>query len=236
MNSDLCMKYFGDDVLPVFGQSDVSPTLFIDNWSVHKKFDEKLGKTSKAMCDWVWDFFREEQIDSQSKMYKDFAGMYVNLGGAPHPSSIMDFIKEHRVPVRKLERLCYSYNVQLQYLAPYWSPTNPVEFVWARIKQLVRDMDASLPIEERITRAWASITPEFILQCIDRSIRFCLSWHARFRGAGMIMAVGAEPCQCIRTVQFGPLQPSADEDIGSDSETDPEDEEEETSSFKRFRA
>ena len=45
MNSDLCLKYFGDDVLPVFGQSDVSPTLFIDNWSVHKKFDEKLGKT-----------------------------------------------------------------------------------------------------------------------------------------------------------------------------------------------
>ena len=235
MDSELAKKYFGQEVMPHLGQSDVSPTLFLDNWSVHKKFEEDFGKTRESRSEWMWRFLEEEKFAKNSDLYKAWASLYVSLGGDPSAEATMAFVKKHRVPVRQLEKLAYSYNVQLRYLAPYWSPTNPVEFVWARLKQLIRDADPKVPLDERIDKAWEQIDHDFILACIDRSIRFCLAWHARFRGAGMSNhAVGADSIACVRKIQFGPIEPES-EDEGCDS--DSEDEEEDSEQlFKRFKA
>ena len=123
-----------------------------------------------------------EDQDHSTAMYKEWRSIYIALGGSPSSERIKEFIKKHKVPVRRMEKLCSNYNVTLQFLAPYWSPTNPVEFVWARLKQIIRDQNPKLPIEERIEKAWRAIDHEFITACFDRSIRFCLSWEARLRG------------------------------------------------------
>ena len=52
---------------------------------------------------------------ASSQMYKDFRSIYVNLGGNPSKKALMEFVKKHRVPVRKLERLCNSYNVSCRF-------------------------------------------------------------------------------------------------------------------------
>ena len=87
--------------------------------------------------------------------------------------------------------------------------------------------------------AFNAITHEFIVACIDRSIRFCLSWEARLRGAGMIQAVGASGVKQMRKVYMGPLSPDSDEDNeDQDSASDNDDgaSEDEEQDFKRFRA
>ena len=86
---------------------------------------------------------------------------------------IMEFVKKHEVPIRRMEKLCHAYHVQCKFLAPYWSPTNPQEYIWAYMKEKIRSMNPNLPIETRIDQAWASVTPEFVHECIDRSIRSC---------------------------------------------------------------
>lgn len=236
MDGPLCRKYFGE-VFEVLGQTDVTCTVFLDNWSVHKKFEDEFGKTSKQQSEWMWKFC-EKEMDYNSTFFKEWRRLYVNLGGAPSCEAILEFVKKHKVPIRQLEMLAYSYNAQVKYLAPYWSPTNPVEFVWARLKQIIKDLPQDLSIDERVDRAWAQIDHEFISQCIDRSIRFSLSWYARFRGAGMIRAVGADGVADVRgaefgpTFQFGPLDRDSDDGADSDSSSEADDPEPD---FKRFR-
>jgi transposase len=231
LTSDLILKYFGDYVLHHVGMAQLRPTLFLDNWSVHKRFSEDWGKTSHSQSTWIWKYLEDEGIDKRSAMYKDWSSLYVNLGGEPSTDAIMEYVKNHGIPVRQLERLCQDWHVQLRYLAPYWSPTNPVEFVWARLKQLIRDMDPELPIEIRVQRAWDQIDHDFISACIDRSNRFCLAWNARFRGAGMIMAVGGDPIVSIRKIMFGPVDADDTGIEGSDSSDD----DHEPGKFKRYR-
>ena len=237
MDSDLCLRYFGNDVLPCYGQCDLKPLLFLDNWSVHKKFEEDFGTSKESQAEWMWKFMEDQ--DKSTAMYKEWRSIYIALGGSPSSERIKEFIKKHKVPVRRMEKLCSNYNVTLQFLAPYWSPTNPVEFVWARLKQIIRDQNPKLPIEERIEKAWRAIDHEFITACFDRSIRFCLAYEARLRGAGGIMAVGASGVKNMRKVYMGPLSPDSDEDNeGEDYASDSDDgaSEDDEQEFKRFRA
>ena len=238
MDNKMLLAYFGDTVFPMLGQTDLMPTLFVDNWSVHKKFDETYGRERKENSKWLWEYMSTE-YEHTSREYKAFRSMYVNLGGDPSSEACMNFIKEHRIPVRKLEKLCHDWNVSCRFLAPYWSPCNPVEFVWARLKQLIRDQDPSIPIEERINKAWSQITPKFVEECVDRSIRFTLSWYWRFRGAGLIRRVGAPAVESIRgaqgfSVNFGQVPVDPDSDVGSDS-SDSDDDEENSRQFKRMK-
>ena len=234
MDSTLCLRYFKDEVMPHFND-DVRATLYLDNWSVHKKFEIDFGKTAESQMAWMWKFM-EKEIAPESEMYKEWCARYVAVGGKLHVESIMDFVKQYKIPVRQMEKLGHDYNVQVQFLPPYWSPCNPVEFLWARIKQLVRDMDQKIDIATRIDRAWNSITVEFVDQCIDRSIRFCLSWHARLRGAGNSnWAVGTEPTAAVRKVQFGPVDPDSDAESDSDDGDDDDDDEADVQVFKRYR-
>ena len=192
------------------------------------------------MREYIWNYLQKEH-DRKSPAFKEWRSIYVQYGADdPGKWRIMEFVRKYNIPVKKLDTLAQFHNVRLLFLAAYWSPSNPVEYVWARLKQLYRDEPVHLGPEERLKRAWAKIDHKFVLACIDRSIRFCRAWHAKFHFAGHSEApVGADPTKQGPFVSFA-VEPAAEDDQedgdADNNECDDSDDcDDAEQDFKRFR-
>ena len=62
----------------------------------------------------------------------------------------------------------------LRYLPKYYPECNPIELVWAYIKQEYKKTDSKLPWRQRLDLAHEGVTEDQIEKCFDKSIRYCL--------------------------------------------------------------
>ena len=123
------------------------------------------------MREYIWNYLQKEH-DRNSPAFKEWRSIYVQYGADdPGKWRIMEYVRKYNIPVKKLDTLAQFHNVRLLFLAAYWSPSNPVEYVWARAQP-----ETSKPLPRgRVARASCS--------CPRRKRCSCRA-RCRSRGSG----------------------------------------------------
>ena len=176
---ELIAEYFGDYV---FTHGPL--TALCDNCSTHHSFEENL-KDFKYEDLWAW-VIEEEADNAERKEFQKEVKKWDKLPEREARRECMKWIRAKNLRTRKLEGLAAIFNCKVRYLPPYHPETNPIEYLWCRLKKLFRDQPLPLTWEERLRRSYEKIDEAFIDSQIDRSIRWCLAKDALFRKAGLV--------------------------------------------------
>ena len=175
-DSKMMTEYHSKYVFSKFDASGTDPpgVHVVDNASTHKAY---VGDLRKASVDDIesWIFENTEELpEVQDKFHK----LYNDASIVKTKELYLDFIKQEGLRVLELQQVAALYHLVLRYTAPYWSPGNPVEYLWAELKRLYRLTPSDLDWQERMQLARAGISEDFERKCLDRAIKWCLRKHA----------------------------------------------------------
>ena len=150
----------------------------LDNASNNKKLDDQLkNMKSDNLHDWInehdLDPVRFQTYWSQQSKDTD--------SETTLKKTLMKYIREHIDEFTELAHILRETDVELRYLPKYYPECNPIELVWAHIKQAYKATDPKLPWRTRLDRAHAGVTEEQVEKCFDRSIRYCLDRLAELK-------------------------------------------------------
>ncbi len=127
-NKEIFEEYFTKKILPNL----TKPSLIIlDNAPYHKIYENDAFNPRKMNKNELKEYLNKEKINYDDRMLK---------------SDLMDLALKYWKPTSKLEKLAqidginrFNKEHKLLFLPPYYPELNPIEFVWARIKNNIAD-------------------------------------------------------------------------------------------------
>ena len=203
-------RYCDDKMFPSFLELDDFDNkdciCFLDNWSAHTGYRADFkGLNNEQVAQWIQTECAEGKPDALQAFNLLDAQNHSQWEGKR--KELFLFIKEWDLQNRELQQLATDYGINLTYLAPFWSGTNPQEYIWAEVKRLYKMDTSNDTWEVKLERAWQKIDDVFVKKCISRSIKFTFTEVERLKKKREV----AEPVPHVQ---------AADPAAHSDSEED----------------
>ena len=144
----------------------------LDNASNNKKVDDDLkGATCDQVHDWLIDCDPDQE--RLQKFWDDEASKCSTEKQTK--AALFRYIRAHVDEFTILAHIVREKpGVELRYLPAYYPECNPIELVWAFIKNAYKATSVNLKWRERLDIAIAGVTEEQIEKSFDKSIRYCL--------------------------------------------------------------
>ena len=137
----------------------------------------------------------------------------------PHLKFVRDFIRDNALRIYKLEEMANLFGLELIYLPRYHFECNAIELIWRQLKNAFRRTDPALPWQQRLSRAYETVTPAYVDACISGTISWCLAKHAELRGAGRVQVADPAPGGPM-VIDDADLAGGEGDDFGIDSDGD----------------
>ena len=175
--------------------------IFTDNASVYKEYVQNI-------------YEMDEDALVGLIMIK---GQWKNSMGLWDKARLQQFIRQHGLRDRALEKLCADCSCLWRALPRYWHEANPIEKLWRLVKYHYKRLPKSMHWKVRLHQAQLHVTVEYVQKIVSGSIKFCLSKHCWFKGYGVVhRAPGAPEAAPVAPVAL--LDESFAEFLPSDEE------------------